>query len=329
LADAEYRLQHLSANAGRFIRPSAGPLGTELWQLVRPELRLDLKLALQRAFEHKEPALTLPVTMEIEGKRRSIMEYVALTEADNGSAPHALVLFLDAGDAGPPEKGGRAHLEQADEKRRLAQELTMVRERLNATEKQYAEALQDLRAANEELQSVNEEYQSTTEELETGKEELQSANEELRTVNTELKSEVDSLSSSHNDLQDLIATTEIGTLFLDPQLQIKFFTPAIVKHFNITYGDRGRAITDFTHRLKYDSLKTDTTKVLESLVPMEAEVETLDDCWLMMRTRPYRAAENRIGGVVLTLTDVTELKQIEQSLAAELSAMARFAAAQH
>jgi two-component system CheB/CheR fusion protein len=302
LVDAECRVLHLSPEAGRFIRPSEGPLRTELWELVRPELRLELKRALRRALEHGKSSVTLPVTVEIEEKRHRIMEYVALTEADKGSAPQALVLFLDVDLAGPQGEAS-ADAEQADQKSRLAQELAVTRER-------YAEALEALAASNEELQSINEENRSNFEELETRREELESANEELKTVNAELKIELDNLSSSRNDLQNLIVATEIGALFLDQQLRIKFFTPAIIKHFNITQADCGRALTDFTHRLEYDSIENDATRALKSLIPMEAGVKTLDDRWLMMRMRPYRAFENFIGGMVVTFTDVTELKQL-------------------
>jgi len=314
LVDAEYRLLHLSPKAGRFICPSEGPLRTELWQLVHPELRLELKRALQNAFERGESTLTLPVTVEIEGRRRHIIEYVALTETDKGSAPHALVIFLEAGTTGPLDRVGSTDAEQADKKRRLLQELIVTRDRLNARDKQHAQALEALAAANEELQSINEEYRSTTEALETDKQQLQSANVELKTVNAELKSELAGLSSSQIDLQNLIAATEIGALFLDQQLRIKFFTPAVAKHFNITQADCGRALNDFTHRLEYDSIENDATRVLKSLIPMEAEVRTQDNRWLMMRTRPYRAFENLIGGVVVTLTDVTELKQVTVQL---------------
>lgn len=322
LVDADYRLRHVSATAGRFICPTEGPISTEVWQLVRPELRLDLKLALQRAFEHKESTLTLPITMEIDRERRRILEYVTLIEADGGAAPYALVLFLDAGPAGPLEEVS-AGAEQADEKRRLVQELTVAQERLTTNQKQYDEVLQELRASNEELQSINEEYRSTSEELETSKEELQSINEELKTVNAELKSELENVSAAHSDLQNLMSTTEIGTLFLDQKMQIKLFTPTVAKHFNITQGDLGRVITDFTHRLRYDDLESDAKKVLKSLAPMEVEIRTLDDHWLLMRIRPYRTIENVIDGVVVTLADVTELKRTEEALAVELRAMDR------
>jgi two-component system, chemotaxis family, CheB/CheR fusion protein len=320
LVDADYRLRHLSPNAGRFIRPSGGTISDEVWELLRPELRLDVKLALQRAFEHKQSTLTLPIIMKNEeGERRRVLAYVALTNADKDAAPYALILFLDAG-AAPLEGAGSG---DAEEKQRLVQELTMAQERLDTSQRQYAQAVQELRASNEELQSINEEHRSISEQLETSKEELQSINEELKTVNAELKTELDNVSSAHSDLRNLVAETEIGTLFLDRQLRIKLFTPPIAKYFNVTQNDLNRAVTDFTHRLIYDGLRNDAERALETLVPMQAEVKTRDDTWLMMRMRPYRTVENVISGIVVTFTDITELKRVEDSLAAELDAMGR------
>jgi two-component system, chemotaxis family, CheB/CheR fusion protein len=120
-----------------------------------------------------------------------------------------------------------------------------------------------------------------------------------------------------------MATTEIGTLFLDQKMRIKLFTPSVARHFNITQSDLGRVITDFTHRLRYDSLESDVKKVIESLTPVEAEIRTQDDHWLLMRIRPYRTIENLIDGAVVTLADVTELKRTEEALAIELNAMDR------
>jgi two-component system CheB/CheR fusion protein len=288
-------------------------ISDDVSQLVRPELRVELRLALQRAFEHKQSTLSLPIIMETEGgERRRVLVYVALTDADKDDAvPYALVVFLDAG-AAPLEDA--ASVDAANDKSRLVQELAMAQERLYASQRQHEQAVQELRASNEELQSINEEHRSTSEELETSKEELQSINEELKTVNAELKSELDNVSSAHSDLRNLIAETEIGTLFLDRQLRIKLFTPPVVRYFSITQADLDRAITDFTHRLIYDSIEDDAKMVLESLVPIQTEVRTRDDRWLMMRMRPYRTVENVISGVVMTFTDVTDLKRAEESL---------------
>src|SRR6202012_3253961 len=158
--------------------------------------------------------------------------------------------------------------------RRLTQALEPTKARLRTVREESDAANEQLRAANEELQSINEEYRSTSEELETSKEELQSINEELQTVNNELKLKLESVSRAHSDLQNLMGAPDFGTLFLDPSLRIKRFTPRLSEIFNITLNDEGRPITDFTHRLDYDGLVDDARAVLRDLAPMEHEVPT-------------------------------------------------------
>ena len=155
------------------------------------------------------------------------------------------------------------------------------------------------------MQSINEEYRSTAEELETSKEELQSINEELQTVNAELKIKFDSVSRANNDLQNLMASTDVGTLFLDSQLRIKRFTPRISELFNIEAADEGRSITEFTHRLDYPDFTEDAQSVLKNLSVIEREIAS-DGRWFLTRFRPYRTVDDRIEGVVCTFVDITE-----------------------
>src|SRR5581483_4356728 len=173
---------------------------------------------------------------------------------------------------------------------------------------------EELRAANEELQSINEEYRSTSEELETSKEELQSINEELQTVNTELKLKLEAVSRAHSDLQNLMAATDFGTLFLDSTLRIKRFTHQVTELFSITPSDEGRPIADFAHRLEYEQLTQDAQTVLARLTPISREIRSRDGRWYDVRLRPYRTVEDKIDGVVITFVDVTERLQTEQAL---------------
>ena len=193
----------------------------------------------------------------------------------------------------------------------MRDELSATRAVLRVTREQYEAATEDLRAANEELQSINEEYRSTAEELETSKEELQSINEELQTVNNELKLKLDMVSRAHNDLQNLISATDVGTMFLDHSLRIQRFTPRVADLFNIVAGDEGRPITDFTHRLEYQDLVSDARRVLADLIPIERTVHTTGGRWFLVRLRPYRTLEDKIEGVVATFVDVTERRQAE------------------
>jgi two-component system CheB/CheR fusion protein len=316
LVDEEHRILNLSPSAGRFITPPEGPLSQELPDLVRPELRAELRSALHRAFATGESTITLPMSVAFDGTRHRVVIHVAPLSGDAQTAAQGLVVFMDGGPVPDDEEYDEA-AEGAlggTEVRRLREELRGAQERLSASRREHESSVQELRIANEELQSVNEEYRSTAEELETSKEELQSINEELQTVNAELRSKLDNIANAHSDLQNLINATEIGTLFLDADLRIKMLTPAVEQLFSVTDSDVGRPITDFTHKLAYDGVDSDARKVLRELTPAESEVHTTDGRWLMMRLRPYRTVENRIEGIVLSFVDITARREAEDAL---------------
>jgi two-component system, chemotaxis family, CheB/CheR fusion protein len=314
LVDHEYRILHLSAAAGRFLLATAGPFSADISALVRPELRLDLRAGLRRALEHAETTLSMPLPIQLDGSRRRVLLQISPVRNDDDSPPYrALVFFLDGGPVAEVEDIAESE-SSAEEVRRLRAEVRGLEERLIASRQEHESGIQDLRVTNEELQSVNEEYRSTAEELETSKEELQSLNEELQTVNAELKSKLESISSAHSDLRNLVASTEIGTLFLDANLRIKLFTPAITEHFSVTEADIGRPISDFTHRLDSEGIEEDARGVLRTLAPFVREVATSDGRWLMMRMRPYRTVDERINGVVVTFLDITVRREAERRL---------------
>lgn len=315
LVDDGQNILHLSQNAGRFILHSVGPVSTLLPAVVRPELRLDLRLALTRALDAKEPTLTHPAIVAMEGGRRRVALNVVPVAHEAHMGAHALVYFLDGGVEPDEEESSLSADPHPDEVRRLHGELKAAQEALLASRNGHDVAVQDLRATNEELQSINEEYRSTAEQLETSKEELQSINEELHTVNAELKSKLESISVAHSDLQNLTAATEIGTLFLDPDLRIKMFTPPIADLFNVTRNDIGRPITDFTHRLDYAGLEDDILRLLRDLIPIDREVSSRSGQRYAMRLRPYRTMDDRIDGTVITFIDITARLEAEVALA--------------
>lgn len=312
LVDDGHHILHLSPSAGKFILHSGGSFSGRLSSVVRPELRLDLSHAIDRAIEQNEPTLTLATPVTFQGERRRIAMSVSPIPAPEGGPSQALVFFLDGGLVEQDENGDAEQEVRSDDIRRLHAELKASKEALARSRNEHELAIQELRAANEELQSINEEYRSTAEELETSKEELQSMNEELQTVNSELKSKLESISGAHSDLRNLTAATEIGTLFLDEKLRIRMFTPPIAALFNITDSDVGRPLTDFTNRLRHQSVESDVRKVLSELAPIEAEVESTDGRWLMMRVRPYRTMEDRIEGAVVSFVDISSLRGAEK-----------------
>lgn len=139
-------------------------------------------------------------------------------------------------------------------------------------------------------------------------------NEELQTVNSELKSKLETVGAAHSDLRNLVAATDVGTLFLDPKLRIRMFTPRVSEIFNISEVDTGRSITDFTHRMMHETLAEDAREVLSQLATVEHEVRTRDGRWLMVRLRPYRTLDDRIDGVVVTFVDITERRRADRRL---------------
>lgn len=315
LVDESGHILHLSPNVGRFIRHPAGAFSSKLADVVCPELRLDLKVGLDRAFLGNSALLTHPVFADIDGDRRRIAMQISRVSQTDSHSVQGLVLFLDAGAVLSDDSGAEDKMtSDSDDVRRLMNELKAAQEALVISRTEHETAIEDLRAANEELQSINEEYRSTSEELETSKEELQSMNEELQTVNAELKSKLENISTAHSDLRNLTMATEIGTLFLDSKLRIRMFTPPTAKLFNITDMDVGRNITDFTHRLRHDGIEEDARRVLLDLTMIEAEVQSQDGQWFMMRLRPYRTVENRIEGVALSFVDVTSRRETEGRL---------------
>ena len=173
-------------------------------------------------------------------------------------------------------------------------------------------ANEELKSTNEEMQSVNEEFQSTNEELETSKEELQSVNEELATVNAELLARVADLTRTNNDMNNLLTSTGVGTLFVDMQVRVVRFTPAVTQVINLILTDVGRPVDHVASNLVgYDHLVEDVQAVLETLIMREIEVQTRAGTWYLMRIRPYRTIENVIEGAVITFVDITERKRLE------------------
>jgi two-component system CheB/CheR fusion protein len=326
LVNAHGDILYLHGRTGMYLELPPGGITTNISKMAREGLRHHLTTDLSKAVGIKDivrhPGLRIKTNGGFTTVNLTIRPVAAATpEAflyliilehapafDPEEAQHAAVPVVAGAEAGPG----------ADTDARLTalrQELRAKDEYLQTTNEELETSNEELKSSNEEMQSVNEELQSTNEELETSKEELQSVNEELSTVNAELQQKVADLSRLNNDMNNLLAGTGIATVFVDNQLRILRFTPAATRIINLIPGDTGRPVGHIVSNLmNYDTLVADTQAVLDSLIPKEIEVNSKAGMWYSMRIQPYRTQENVIEGVVITFSDVTEMKKAQKAL---------------
>ena len=322
VVDEHHEVSHVFGGASKYLREREGPVTQNIIDKVLRAFRLDLRAALSLVFRTGESTDTRFHRVTLGTDVRYVRLHVGPVGEPVSESGLAEVVFIEL-DPASLESLSKGILDTAEGEQdqdhpalaRLEDEVRQTRERLQATIEEQVTSNEELKASNEELQSMNEELQSTSEELETSREELQSINEELHTVNQELKNKVDELTRSNADLANLIASTEIATIFLDHRLRVVRYTPAAATLFNLIPGDLGRPFEHLTHRLEHDDLPGLVQGVLGSLRPAEVEVEGGHNRAFSVRAIPYRTADDRIDGVVVSVIDVTSLKRAQQESA--------------
>jgi two-component system, chemotaxis family, CheB/CheR fusion protein len=318
---------YLHGRTGLFLEPAPGEASMNILKMARDGLRRDLTTALHKAVARQQPVRHPGLRVKTNGDFTTVDLVVQPVEAGSFAAAEPMLLLVTFTEAAPeqsPEISAAAEAPQdagevtTDSDARIAalvKELHAKEEFLQAANEELETTNEELKSSNEEMQSINEELQSTNEELETSKEELQSVNEELATVNAELQAKVADLSRANNDMNNLLAGTGIGTVFVDHQLRIQRFTPAVTQVINLILTDVGRPVGHIVSNLaEYNRLVEDVRMVLETLVPIEVEVQTNSGAGYLLRIRPYRTQENVIEGAVITFTEITEMKTAQTAL---------------
>ena len=312
LINDRFEILHFIGHTDRYLSTPSGKASFNILKMAREGLRYKLNTALHQALKHKKTITSEGLEFKHNDKLRTVDLVVRPMTESPFSQAFMLVVFDDKTAHRPVQKNIEADSDPADPYLlKLERELLSTREYLQSTNEELETSNEELKSTNEELQSVNEELQSTNEELETSKEELQSTNEELVTVNAELLKKVDELSEVNNDINNLLASTEIGTIFLDINLCIRRFTPAVIKIFNLIHTDIGRPIIDITTQIQREDLYDRAKEVLHTLVRQELEVQDKNGIWYSMRITPYRTQENVIDGVVINFIDVSGIKEIK------------------
>ena len=324
---------YLHGRTGYYLEPAPGEPGMNILKMAREGLRRELTIALHKSILHRQPVGHAGLRVKTNGHFTKVNLTVRPVEADP-EHPQEQPLYLVILEEAPPEMGASVHpgeaagLSGAEVDARIAElkkELQIKEDYLQSTNEELETSNEELKSSNEEMQSMNEELQSTNEELETSKEELQSVNEELATVNSELQTKVADLSRANNDMNNLLAGTGVGTIFVDCRQHIQRFTPTITHVINLIVSDVGRPVGHVvSNLLGYDRLVEDVQSVLDTLIPKEVEVQAKSGAWFLLGIRPYRTLENVIEGAVITFVDITALKKA-QKLARDTEALRRLA----
>ncbi len=310
-----------------YLEPTAGEAGIQnILKMAREGLRPALSTALHHAVASGQTSLAPHIRVKTNGHYTQVNVSVHLVATAAPGAPDAPLYLVMLDEAPEPAKVAVATAVGCNDDvcfdaqariQALTQELRAKDEYLQSTHEELESSNEELKSSNEEMQSVNEELQSTNEELETSKEELQSVNEELATVNTELQTKVIDLSRTNNDMNNLLAGTGIGTVFVDFQLRILRFTPAVSAIMNLIATDVGRPVAHMVSNLVgYTSLVADINAVLATLAPVEHEVQTPEGQWYTLRIQPYRTLDNVIEGAVISFVDITEIVKTHVRLCA-------------
>jgi two-component system CheB/CheR fusion protein len=251
------------------------------------------------------------VRLDVGGESGSYDVTLRRVRSRTSGVPHVLVSFSEkAGGApgAPPAPATELHLDQVSR-----EQVSGLEAELSHTKENLQSAIEELETSNEELQAANEELQASNEELQSTNEELQSVNEELYTVNAEYQRKITELTELTNDMDNLLASTEVGTVFLDRELKIRKFTPQIAETFALVPHDVGRSIETFAYKLDHPELVDDLKQVLTTAAPIERELRDPRGKTYFLRIFPYRA-QGAVDGVVLTLIDVSSLRATENAL---------------
>ncbi|MGZ4958212.1 MAG: chemotaxis protein CheB [Methylomonas sp.] len=310
VVNEQLELLHVVGEAGDFLQMPSGRVQNDITRMVTRDLAIPIATGLQRVFKSNTEIAYNNVHIKGRTDVKRINLRIMPLPAKKGYEPLAAIL-IDPVEVKPSDNGSSEiyDLDREAEQRihDLEAELQFTRENLQAT-------VEELETSNEELQATNEELLASNEELQSTNEELQSVNEELYTVNAEFQTKFSELSQLNNDLDNLIASTEIATLFLDEDLRVRRYTPALTGLCRIIDSDIGRSLSDLSHQLVDVDLPALAKLVQIQRNPVNREVRTYDKRWYLLDAHPYCLGRELTRSVVINLVEVTQLKRAQEEL---------------
>jgi two-component system CheB/CheR fusion protein len=307
---------YISGRTGKYLEPAAGRANWNIYAMSREGLRNELPGAIRKVKQSYDPLKLHNLKVGTNGGTQLVDITLQLIEKPEAIKGTIMIVFSDVADIPRPAKRKSKTVNQNStiREQELEIELQRANDELQSTREEMQTTQEELKSTNEEMQSTNEELQSTNEELTTSKEEMQSLNEELQTVNIELQSKITDFILANNDMKNLLNSTDIATLFLDKELNIRRFTDQTTQLFKMRQTDIGRPFTDMVTDLQYPEITEHAREVLRTLIFKETDISTMDQRWFTVCIMPYRTFDDHIDGLVITFINITKAKKLEAEL---------------
>jgi two-component system CheB/CheR fusion protein len=307
---------YITGRTGKYLEPAAGRANWNIYAMSREGLRNELPGAIRKVKQSYDPLKLHNLKVGTNGGTQLVDITLQLIEKPEAIKGTIMIVFNDVADIPRPanRKAKTVNQNSTIREQELVIELQRANDELQSTREEMQTTQEELKSTNEEMQSTNEELQSTNEELTTSKEEMQSLNEELQTVNIELQSKITDFILANNDMKNLLNSTDIATLFLDKELNIRRFTDQTTHLFKLRQTDIGRPFTDMVTDLQYPEITEHAREVLRTLIYKETDISTMDQRWFTVRIMPYRTFDDHIDGLVITFINITKAKKLEAEL---------------
>ncbi len=306
---------YISGRTGAYLEPASGKANWNIFAMAREGLSKVLPSAFRKVKATFDPVSVKDIRIGLNGG--SLYVDIIVQRIENPKLISGLIVIVInevEKKKNIEKKSSTTETKSTGRLKQLELELQRSYEDLQSTNEEMQTSQEELKSTNEELQSTNEELQSTNEELTTSKEEMQSLNEELQTVNMELQSKVNDFARASDDMKNLLNSTEIATLFLDKELNVRRFTDKITDIMRLRIVDIGRPFTDIVSKMNYPEIGDHAHKVLSTLSTIETSISTENNKWYDVRIMPYRTLDDHIDGLVITFTDTTIAKKLEIQL---------------
>jgi len=307
---------YITGRTGKYLEPAAGKANMNIYAMAREGLRNELLRGVRKVKQRSGLVHLKNIRIENNGVIQLVNITIQPTDKPEEFRETIMIVFTDVivlpKHLSKISASGKQIFTTSEQEQEL--EFHQTLEELQSTREEMQTSQEELKSTNEELQSTNEELQSTNEELTTSKEEMQSLNEELHTVNIELQNKVIELTAVNNDIVNLLNSTDIATLFLDRELNIRRFTDQVTTIIKLRLTDIGRPFTEMVSDLNYPEIADHARDVLKTLIYRESDISADKNKWFKVRIMPYRTLDDRIDGLVVTFIDISVAKNLETEL---------------